>query len=323
MSNYNGTKCISCGEYFKDGDDVVVCPTCGTPYHRECYMKEGECINSALHESGQSWTADYGNAADSAGENDSSNEPVRCIRCGAENPPNGLFCAKCGMPLSGNQSNERPFNNFAGNGANGFNQQFANGFNTVAFDSESDIDGVKLGDYAKYVDKNPVGFLANFIKFGTKRGKVSFNFGALLFPEFYFFYRKMNKIGILMLVLTTVLSIPGIIYMGQKGMNGITLLNTSIDVESSNFDVMYNLCYYIEWGVRFLCGLFGNYWYYIKAKSDITNLHNELDGKTTPAQVGEMISSKGGTSWTAVVVAVTINFVLTMAVMVGVNFLFK
>ena len=46
MANYTG-KCFSCGEVFKDGDDIVVCPECGTPYHRECYLKEGKCINDA------------------------------------------------------------------------------------------------------------------------------------------------------------------------------------------------------------------------------------------------------------------------------------
>ena len=50
MANYTGKKCFSCGEVFKDGDDIVVCPECGTPYHRECYLKEGKCINDALHE---------------------------------------------------------------------------------------------------------------------------------------------------------------------------------------------------------------------------------------------------------------------------------
>ena len=34
MSNYLGSKCIMCGQEFKENDDIVVCPDCGTPYHR-------------------------------------------------------------------------------------------------------------------------------------------------------------------------------------------------------------------------------------------------------------------------------------------------
>ena len=52
---YTGEKCIVCGELFADGDDIVVCPDCGTPCHRSCWEKSGECTNTALHESGESW----------------------------------------------------------------------------------------------------------------------------------------------------------------------------------------------------------------------------------------------------------------------------
>ncbi|MBO5103830.1 MAG: hypothetical protein J6B74_02035 [Ruminococcus sp.] len=47
--NFVGEKCVFCGEVFKDGDDVVVCPECGSPHHRECYKKENRCANIALH----------------------------------------------------------------------------------------------------------------------------------------------------------------------------------------------------------------------------------------------------------------------------------
>ena len=55
MSNYLGSKCIMCGQEFKENDDIVVCPDCGTPYHRECFIKNGKCVNEKLHESGESW----------------------------------------------------------------------------------------------------------------------------------------------------------------------------------------------------------------------------------------------------------------------------
>lgn len=35
--DYRGQHCPICGKEFCDGDDIVVCPECGTPYHRECY----------------------------------------------------------------------------------------------------------------------------------------------------------------------------------------------------------------------------------------------------------------------------------------------
>ncbi|MGN0601730.1 MAG: RING finger protein [Oscillospiraceae bacterium] len=324
MSNYNGTKCISCGEFFKDGDDIVVCPECGTPYHRECYLKEGKCINTVLHEKGESWKPEYESATDSE---QSSAEPIKCIRCGAENPPQGLFCSKCGMPLTGNTNGERPFNMPGGNNNNsGFNQGFQdgfgmNGFNTVVFDKDSEVEGVKLDDYRRYVGKNPLSFLANFIRFGKNGGKVSLNLGALIFPELYFFYRKMPKLGVLLMAITIVLSIPGVIYMAQSGISGVTIISTSIDINGSSFSMIYNICSYLEMGLKFLAGLFGTYWYYRKARKDITDIHGKYDGKADEGQIKEMIAEKGGVSWIAVIVSVTVYFILTFALLMGLNYL--
>ncbi|MGN1195963.1 MAG: RING finger protein, partial [Acutalibacteraceae bacterium] len=52
---YENLICPGCGEVFKEGDDVVVCPECGTPQHRQCYEKNGGCVNAALHEQGFVW----------------------------------------------------------------------------------------------------------------------------------------------------------------------------------------------------------------------------------------------------------------------------
>ena len=326
MSNYTGTKCISCDEFFKDGDDVVVCPECGTPYHRECYIKEGQCINAELHEKGESWQPEYEDHT-SDGEHGSA-EPLKCIRCGAVNPPEGLFCNKCGMPLTGNQNTERPFNDqknmngmpFGMPNQNGFNQGFAGNMGqAMVFDKDSDIDGVKLDDYAKYTGKNQFSFMANFIRFAKSGTKVSLNIGALIFPELYFFYSKMPKLGVLIMILSLILSIPNIIYIGQSGVGGFTLFQTAIDINSSNFTMAYNLCSYLELGLKFLCGLFGTYWYYKSARKNILNIHNKMQGSADESQIKTAIAEKGGVSWIYVIVAVTIYFILTSAIMVALN----
>ena len=325
MSNYNGTKCISCGEYFQDGDDVVVCPECGTPYHRECYLKEGECINTALHESGESWKPEYENQ-NNGGAEAKSGEPIRCIRCGAENPLEGLFCAQCGMPLSGGNEG-RPFNSFQGkqNGNSGF--MALGGFsseginNAMVFDRDSDLDGVKLDDYAKYVGRNPLSFLASFIRFAKTGAKGSLNLVALIFPDLYFFFRKMPKIGALVMLVLTLMSIPGVIYMGQSGAYGITLLNTNFDLEGSAFTMISNVCSIMSLAVKILCGIFGNYLYYRQARKDILNIHQNYDGKASEQEVKLMIAQKGGTSWAALIIGFTVSFVLSAVVLAGINFL--
>ena len=49
---YENEKCVVCGELFKEGDKIVVCPDCGTPHHRECYENNGECACEKLHNDG-------------------------------------------------------------------------------------------------------------------------------------------------------------------------------------------------------------------------------------------------------------------------------
>ena len=53
--DYKGIKCPVCEKPFTENDDIVVCPTCGAPYHRACYMEKGACIFTDLHEAGKDW----------------------------------------------------------------------------------------------------------------------------------------------------------------------------------------------------------------------------------------------------------------------------
>ena len=41
--DYIGEICPVCGKSFTADDDIVVCPDCGTPHHRECYKTENKC----------------------------------------------------------------------------------------------------------------------------------------------------------------------------------------------------------------------------------------------------------------------------------------
>lgn len=46
---YTNYKCPVCNNQFVEEDDVVVCPECGTPHHRECYIQNGKCANADKH----------------------------------------------------------------------------------------------------------------------------------------------------------------------------------------------------------------------------------------------------------------------------------
>ena len=327
MANYIGKKCISCGELFNQGDDIVVCPECGTPYHRECYLKEGSCINTELHDSGMSW----GETAQSG------DESIRCIRCGFENASDKIFCEQCGTPLiKGQETESRPFNvpdseseNTEGDGEGTFNpfgasaggrgHGAAGGFGPIpgqmVFDKNSEVDGIKLEDYARYVRTNPLPFLSSFIRFGKFGRKISLNIPAFLFPHIYFFFRKMMLVGTILLVVNAVFNLPVMIDTLQSGRYMNYTIDLGIDTSSKLFKELYTAGFYLSFALQFVAGFLANYIYYKKAKKDITKLRS--DETLTEEQVAERLPMIGGTSMGALI----FSFVLYTAVLIGGVFL--
>ena len=90
MPKYYGCPCEGCGRPLALTDDIVVCPDCGAPYHRECYEKLGRCIHTPTHGAGYEWTFPYKDDAlrtcPSCGERTLRTEE-RCRCCGAVLPP--------------------------------------------------------------------------------------------------------------------------------------------------------------------------------------------------------------------------------------------
>ena len=55
MNKYVNVPCAKCGKPFTEDDDVVVCPDCGAPHHRSCYLEEGHCARQDQHADGSMW----------------------------------------------------------------------------------------------------------------------------------------------------------------------------------------------------------------------------------------------------------------------------
>ncbi len=337
MANrYTGSKCIVCSQPFSEGDDIVVCPDCGTPYHRDCWKKEGKCINTELHERGFSWQPEPEQPqAEQVGEQ-------RCMRCGAQLEEGQLFCPECGMPLQQDNGAERPFNSaykgegdhFA-NSQNGGTNSFTNygpmnggqdprfgapppnGYGAgmtvrqIKLTEDSDIDGVKLGDLVEYIGRTSMSILGNCIKFAKTGMKTSLNLGALFFPEYYFFYRKMTLRGVFFMILSFLLSIPQLIFIGQSGSMGMVLFNTGIDLKSDIFVNIMSVCSFLNYALGFAAGLYANYWYYTRARSDILAIR--ADQTLDEDEIKQKIRNAGGTSWARVIIAGTALVIATLA----------
>ena len=218
--DYIGNKCPVCGKYFHADDDIVVCPECGTPHHRECYEELGHCANLALHSQGYDYSEQ--NKADNA------EKAKICPRCGKENESDCRFCKNCGMPLDPDkaqraQTAQNPFGQNPAGAPDGQGQAgspFFAGFMDPLGGVPGDTDlgeGVTAGEAAKYVKQNTPYFIRIFSNIKSFN-KSKFNFAAALFRGGYLLYRKMYKLGALITSIQLLMAIveSWLTYFGVK-----------------------------------------------------------------------------------------------------------
>lgn len=193
--DFIGNKCPVCEKYFHADDDIVVCPECGTPHHRECYEAKGHCHNEKLHAEGYDFTA--------SNENVKSDIKI-CKSCGKENESDAFFCKYCASPLTsadrqnvnaGNPTGVNHPNNPYGNSQNGtpYSMPYFDPLGGVPADTDLG-DGVTAGETAKYVKQNTPYFMRIFSNI-KNLNRSRFNFAAAIFSGGYMLYRKMYKLG--------------------------------------------------------------------------------------------------------------------------------
>lgn len=219
MPSYKNQKCPVCNQEFKDGDDIVTCPICGTPHHRECYNKIGHCFNEDKHAQGYefkksnevkseekaspadkstpvgSYFSPQNSANEENGESAKSenaehkSNTKKCVNCGEEINKNAPFCNKCGA----RQPMDNPSNP----------QSFIPNFNTGYEHSNLTIDGESAEDVAGVIKTNIPKFIDKF-KSGKK---FSWNWAGFIFGPYYLFFRKMYKEGSIFLALQLIASL--------------------------------------------------------------------------------------------------------------------
>lgn len=152
MFLYENNKCPVCGKEFAEGDDVVSCPECGTPHHRECYKSLGKCVNKDKH--GTDFVYNRNNNEESADA--------------AEIQTFEQFIADNGKAYE-DESSESSLSEAVEN-----KTEEAKAEVHQKQSSENDIDGVSTDDAATVVGVNSERFVKRF----SKNGKLGWNWGA-------------------------------------------------------------------------------------------------------------------------------------------------
>ena len=208
MANFTGFECIICKEKFTDHDDIVVCPQCGTPYHRECYAKEGRCVNTKLHEENKSFAQQQAEA--------DAEEQKKCSYCNTLNKPHAIICENCGASLVENLnfgSNQQNYNNSeTQSGSQNIN---FNGFSFnpqdkyCGLDPEETFDEeISVSEAADFIGTNTPYYLMLFKRMKETGKKITLNIVCIFVPQLYFASRKMWIETIITIFLTTILSSP-------------------------------------------------------------------------------------------------------------------
>ncbi|WP_455529955.1 RING finger protein [Ruminococcus sp.] len=136
---YIGEKCPVCQKEFTAEDDIVVCPECGTPHHRECYMLANRCANEELHAAGEKWKHRA--------------KPSRyrvCPKCSFPNRITDTACQRCGEELSA--AYEQTADNSGTNGEKHWGETFTmpdaeelmNPIKYLGLDPNEDMGGVTM-----------------------------------------------------------------------------------------------------------------------------------------------------------------------------------
>lgn len=288
----NNESCVYCKAKLFSDDDVVYCPVCGAPHHRECYNTLGHCALHELHGTENEYSKEkelekLNNAEEKQTEEvphtettDETNLPpvsegnTRCKMCGEEYPYSKAGCPKCGAP------------NFVR--INGVSFDFLGG---IPKDEEIAPE-ITAEDAGKFVISNTHRYIPKFAQLKGKR-KKSWNWMAFLFPSCWFFSRKMYKQGFLtgtLLLVSQLLYYPLLVELTNLGVyDGVSsyfdlLQNVSAvtpDISSAVIIITF-LSVAITVFTRILSGIYGDYIYKkhtvsVIKKIRLTSTNSELD----------------------------------------------
>ena len=196
---FENAKCEYCGELFAKNDDIVVCPDCGAPYHRNCWQEHGMCAHEAEHAAQYRYAAKAEEAPAPGDTEEDFVEKIKqqiihqpaekechCENCGALLIEGDDYCVYCGHkqgdPISASKKKHIGKDPLGG------------------MRPEEEIGGEKVGELALLVRSNAAVLLPRMQKLSQRKLKLGWSWPAFIFGYLYLFFRKLYKYGIIMIL---------------------------------------------------------------------------------------------------------------------------
>ena len=306
MPKYYGCPCEGCGKPLTLQDDIVVCPDCGAPYHRDCYEKLGRCIHAPAHAAGYEWKFPYQESelctCPACGERTLRSESV-CRCCGAALPPEGAQ-EPADRADTDEHSEEFDYSTF-------YRQFQETGAPQVdplrqtyqaAFGKEEVMDGIPCKDWADFIGPASPAYLSAYCRMQLSHTKTSMSFSAMLFGPFYFFYRKAWKPAFGFLAAELVVALPTLLSMMQATGSPLTA-----GISSTAIVVLSRIMTVFSFALVMLRTLYAKWLYRKSAAERIRRIRAEFPDA---AQRRAVLSAQGGVSIAGVIGAFVLLMVL-------------
>ncbi len=266
--NKTQPSCVLCNAYLFEEDDVVYCPVCGAPHHRECYNSMGRCALEATH---------------------GTENQYDLLKKKTEAAPKAAPVINNAQTADSYTPGDEIFENLPP-------MDFLGGV-PADFEIEKDVTAKEARNF---VISNTHRYIPKFTEISPKN-KSSWNFMAFFFPCEWLLSRKMYKKGIIIgifVIISTLATLP---------LNN-TLLNLGfLDVKTYNemSQLIINNLASIHWAslllallgsilslvLRLVVAMLGDFWY----RSHVIEKIKEI--KETSDDIAEDYRRHGGVSF--------------------------
>lgn len=333
MSRYSGMSCIVCDKQFDNNDtaNIVVCPECGLPHHRECYKQLGHCAMEDKHGTPEQWSPNE------VKSEEPSDDKVVCPNCSSENSTDSLFCDKCGFSFNTNDTTIEENNDddllkaISSLSNSQISKKSAGPIQLInlipKFDDNDIIDGISVKELNLYLGKNAHYFIPRFKLFKSGKLNISLNFSSYFGNFIYYFYRKMYGFGLIALIISLFYAVPYLIYsltvlgIEFKSMPGFAQFAISIP------SYMEPLSQYMDIAskISFVLMVFNGFFFNILYKKHVYKKIGMIKNKNLPKDEYEAeLAKHGGVNPVLSIVSGSVSIILSSVfILLGLLYLYR
>ena len=278
MYDFTGQECPICKKTFTAADDIVVCPDCGAPYHRDCWAIAQHCRFEAKHAEGFEWQP----------KAIPKPEPTPAAPAQEASAPGAQQEASAAESTGSSQGGGFDYSQLYGSQ---YTAPPADAQDNAASELGKDetLEQLPLRDWSSYLGPSDYLYMMVFKQMELMHRKVAVSFSAMVFGPFYFAYRKAWKPCLLLAAATLVVDLPTLLYMMYVSGSPLTA--------GLSGDFLYRCMAaagVLSFALMVLRGMYGFYWYKqdcIRRISKIREAYPDDDKRQF------VLKAQGGVSW--------------------------